>query len=122
MNAPMLLSPAALAKIDQAIAKYPADQKQSAVMAALTIAQDELRVGRAHHRVPVVEFDAKSFCDADSPDAAQESYCDPVFLPGEHRNRQVRSYSEGVDQAREGDRPVYSAHRLISSQRQPLPR
>lgn len=41
MNAPLLLSPDALARIDAAIAKYPADQKQSAVMAALTIAQDE---------------------------------------------------------------------------------
>jgi len=41
MNAPMVLSPEALARIDQAIAKYPADQRQSAVMAALTIAQDE---------------------------------------------------------------------------------
>jgi NADH-quinone oxidoreductase subunit E len=41
MNAPMLLSPEALAKIDAAIAKYPADQKQSAVMAALAVAQDE---------------------------------------------------------------------------------
>ena len=41
MNAPMLLSPDALAKIDAAVAKYPADQKQSAVMSALTIAQDE---------------------------------------------------------------------------------
>lgn len=41
MNAPMALSPDALARIDKAIAKYPADQKQSAVMAALTIAQDE---------------------------------------------------------------------------------
>jgi NADH-quinone oxidoreductase subunit E len=41
VNAPMLLSPDALAKIDRAIAKYPADQRQSAVMAALTIAQDE---------------------------------------------------------------------------------
>lgn len=41
MNAPMLLSPEALAKIDGEIAKYPADQKQSAVMAALAIAQDE---------------------------------------------------------------------------------
>src|SRR5688572_2191778 len=37
----MMLSPDALAKIDAAVAKYPADQKQSAVMAALTIAQDE---------------------------------------------------------------------------------
>jgi NADH-quinone oxidoreductase subunit E len=41
MNAPLTLSPAALARIDQAVAKYPPDQKQSAVMAALTIAQDE---------------------------------------------------------------------------------
>jgi NADH-quinone oxidoreductase subunit E len=41
MNAPMLLSPDALARIDAAVAKYPPDQKQSAVMAALAIAQDE---------------------------------------------------------------------------------
>ena len=41
MNAPMVLSPEALAKIHQATAKYPPDQRQSAVMAALTIAQDE---------------------------------------------------------------------------------
>ena len=41
MNAPLVLSPDALAKIDKAVAKYPADQKQSAVMAALTIAQGE---------------------------------------------------------------------------------
>jgi len=41
MNAPMMLSPESLAKIDKAIAKYPPDQRQSAVMAALTIAQDE---------------------------------------------------------------------------------
>lgn len=37
----MLLNPESLAKIDKAVAKYPADQKQSAVMATLTIAQDE---------------------------------------------------------------------------------
>jgi len=41
MNAPMILSPGALARIDAAIAKYPPDQRQSAVMAALTVAQDE---------------------------------------------------------------------------------
>ena len=41
MNAPMTLSPEALGRIDRALAKYPPDQKQSAVMAALTIAQDE---------------------------------------------------------------------------------
>ena len=41
MNAPMVLSPEALAGIDRAIAKYPPEQRQSAVMAALTIAQDE---------------------------------------------------------------------------------
>ncbi|MEO7762284.1 MAG: NADH-quinone oxidoreductase subunit NuoE [Casimicrobiaceae bacterium] len=37
-----MLSPAALKKIDREIAKYPAAQKQSAVMAALAVAQDEL--------------------------------------------------------------------------------
>jgi NADH-quinone oxidoreductase subunit E len=37
----MLLSPDALAKIDAAVGKYPPEQKQSAVMAALTVAQDE---------------------------------------------------------------------------------
>ncbi len=41
MNAPMLLSPDALARIDREVVKYPASEKQSAVMAALTIAQDE---------------------------------------------------------------------------------
>jgi NADH-quinone oxidoreductase subunit E len=41
MNAPMVLSPTALARIDREIGKYPVDQKRSAVMAALAIAQDE---------------------------------------------------------------------------------
>ncbi len=45
MNAPSMmpamLSAQALAKIDKAVAKYPPEEKQSAVMAALTIAQDE---------------------------------------------------------------------------------
>ena len=41
MNAPLVLSLDALARIDKAVAKYPPDQKRSAVMAALTIAQDE---------------------------------------------------------------------------------
>jgi NADH-quinone oxidoreductase subunit E len=41
MNAPMVLSPDSLARIDREIAKYPAAEKQSAVMAALAIAQDE---------------------------------------------------------------------------------
>jgi NADH-quinone oxidoreductase subunit E len=36
-----MLSTESLARIDAAIAKYPADQRQSAVMAALAIAQDE---------------------------------------------------------------------------------
>jgi NADH-quinone oxidoreductase subunit E len=35
------VSSEALASIDKALAKYPADRKQSAVMAALTIVQDE---------------------------------------------------------------------------------
>lgn len=37
----MVLSEQALKKIDREVAKFPADQKQSAVMAALAIAQDE---------------------------------------------------------------------------------
>ena len=37
----MLLSEQAYKKIDREIAKYPADQKQSAIMASLTIAQQE---------------------------------------------------------------------------------
>jgi len=41
MNAPMILSPEALKKIDREVAKYPPDQKQSAVMSALAIAQAE---------------------------------------------------------------------------------
>ena len=36
-----VLSPESLARMDKAIAKYPGDQRQSAVMAALTIAQTE---------------------------------------------------------------------------------
>ena len=36
-----MLSSEALKKIDREIAKYPADQRQSAVMAALVIAQEE---------------------------------------------------------------------------------
>jgi len=38
---PQLLSPAARAKIDREVAKYPAEHRQSAVLAALAIAQDE---------------------------------------------------------------------------------
>jgi len=41
MNAPMILSPEALLRIDQALAKYPPERRHSAVMAALAIAQDE---------------------------------------------------------------------------------
>jgi NADH-quinone oxidoreductase subunit E len=37
-----ILSPAALVKIDREVAKYPTEQRQSAVMAALVIAQDEM--------------------------------------------------------------------------------
>ncbi len=41
MNAPMVLSPEALAKIEKAAAKYPQERRQSAVIAALAIAQEE---------------------------------------------------------------------------------
>jgi NADH-quinone oxidoreductase subunit E len=37
----MMLSPESLAKIDRELAKYPAEHRQSAVMAALRIAQEE---------------------------------------------------------------------------------
>lgn len=37
-----MLSPQAIERIDRELAKFPADQKQSAVMAALAIAQAEL--------------------------------------------------------------------------------
>jgi NADH-quinone oxidoreductase subunit E len=36
-----VLSPDSLARIDREVAKYPSDQKQSAVMSALAIVQDE---------------------------------------------------------------------------------
>jgi len=38
----MLLSAQAYQKIDQELAKFPADQKKSAIMASLAIAQDEI--------------------------------------------------------------------------------
>jgi NADH-quinone oxidoreductase subunit E len=41
MSAAVALSPDALARIDREAAKYPPDQRQSAVMSALAIAQDE---------------------------------------------------------------------------------
>ena len=47
-----MLSSEALTKIDREVAKYPADQKQSAVMAALAIAQDE----KGWLDKPVIEF------------------------------------------------------------------
>jgi NADH-quinone oxidoreductase subunit E len=37
----MMLSPESLAKIDRELAKYPAEHRQSAVMSALRIAQEE---------------------------------------------------------------------------------
>ena len=36
-----MLSPESLAEIDRELAKFPADRRQSALMAALRIAQDE---------------------------------------------------------------------------------
>ena len=47
-----MLSNEALVKIDQAAAKYPADQRQSTVMAALAIAQDE----KGHLSPEVMDF------------------------------------------------------------------
>lgn len=70
MNAPMPLSPESLARIDRAIAKYPSEQRQSAVMAALTIAQDEKGwlstetmdfVARYLGMTPVAVYEAATF-------------------------------------------------------------
>jgi NADH-quinone oxidoreductase subunit E len=47
-----MLSSETLKKIDQAVAKYPPAQKQSAVMAALTVAQDE----KGHLSTEVMNF------------------------------------------------------------------
>lgn len=47
-----MLSPESLKIIDQAVAKYPPDQKRSAVMAALTVAQDE----KGHLSTEVMDF------------------------------------------------------------------
>ena len=47
-----MLSAESLKKIDLAVAKYPADQAQSAVMAALTVAQDE----KGHLSTEVMDF------------------------------------------------------------------
>lgn len=52
---PSVLSADALAKIDRAIAKYPPENKQSAVMAALTCAQDEA----GHLTVEAMDFVAE---------------------------------------------------------------
>jgi NADH-quinone oxidoreductase subunit E len=46
------LSAESLKKIDQAVAKYPPEQKQSAVMAALTVAQGE----KGHLSTEVMNF------------------------------------------------------------------
>jgi NADH-quinone oxidoreductase subunit E len=50
-----VLSAGAVARIDRAIAKYPADQRQSAVMAALAIAQEE----KGWLSNPVMDFVAR---------------------------------------------------------------
>jgi NADH-quinone oxidoreductase subunit E len=47
-----MLTSESLKRIDREIAKYPADQKQSAVMAALAIAQEEQGwLSQRSHRV-----------------------------------------------------------------------
>jgi NADH-quinone oxidoreductase subunit E len=47
-----MLSEISLKKIDREVAKYPADQKQSAIMSALAIAQDE----KGHLADETIEF------------------------------------------------------------------
>jgi NADH-quinone oxidoreductase subunit E len=65
-----MLSAQSLQKIDREIAKYPSDQKQSAVMAALIVAQDERGwlstetmdfVARYLDMAPVAVYEVASF-------------------------------------------------------------
>ena len=65
-----LLSATAYAKIDRELAKFPPDQKQSAVMAALAIAQDEIGwvsqaviddVARVLAMTPIAVWEVASF-------------------------------------------------------------
>lgn len=61
-----MLSQESLKKIEREVAKYPADQKQSAVMAALAIAQDE----KGWLDKPIIEYVAR--CLDMAPMAAYE--------------------------------------------------
>ena len=70
MNDRAMLSPASLQKIDREVAKYPAGQKQSAVMSALIVAQDEKgwlstgtmdAVARVLAMAPVAVYEVASF-------------------------------------------------------------
>ncbi len=56
-----MLSVDSLRKIDQAIAKYPPEQKQSAVMAALTVAQDEKGHAGYLGMPPIAVYEVASF-------------------------------------------------------------
>lgn len=65
-----MLNQESLKKIDREIAKYPADQKQSAIMAALAIAQDEKGwlaketiefVARYLEMAPIAAYEVASF-------------------------------------------------------------
>ncbi len=69
LNAP-LLSAAAYLRIEREVAKFPPDQKQSAVMAALAIAQDEIGwvsqaviddVARVLGMTPIAVWEVASF-------------------------------------------------------------
>ena len=53
---PAALSAQALARFDREVAKYPADQKQSAVMACLTIVQEERGYVSAESEVLVADY------------------------------------------------------------------
>ena len=91
-----MLSNESLAKIDQAIGKYPPEQKRSAVMAALTIAQDEHGhlnpqlmdfVARYLEMPPIAVYEVASFYemyDLEPPDghkSARYKLCICTNLP-----------------------------------------
>ena len=65
-----VLTPESLARIEREVAKYPPDQKQSAVMSALAIAQDQLgwlpdeaieAVAQALGMAPVAAYEVATF-------------------------------------------------------------
>ena len=94
-----LLSAESLRRIDREVAKYPAEQKQSAVIAALAIAQDQLgwlppeaiaEVAEILGMAPIAVFEVASFYnmyDLSKPGRCKLTVCTnlPCALSGANR-------------------------------------